>query len=223
MPATKSAKPTKRAIKANSAPKPKAVSHAAMALTGPNTETFRSTRPGRAKTMTQVDRRSPFRRDGKEFKLFEALGSIKGPERRAQVFQYVAGVDVFQAEAMILNSPPATLKGTTLKATTLNDLASRLAELFGVRKADAAELLGVSISAISRQTPPTSDVLDRTLMVSEVFADVTGVLGTEGAQKWFNTPNRALGDQAPVTLMSSRLGEKRVQRVIGALLDGAYL
>lgn len=218
MSAIKPANSTKKASKATSAPQ--ALSLASAAVAGPSTGALRKPRPN--KTKTTVDRRSPVPLDDTEIKLLEALSSAKGPERRAHLFKYVAGVDIIQAEAMILNSS-LTNQSAPLLSTTLNDLATRLANVLKLRKSDAAGLIGVSTSAISRKTPPSTDVLDRMLSVSAVFADVTEVLGAEGAQKWFNTPNRALGDQAPVTLLNSRVGEKRVQQVIGALLDGAYL
>ncbi|WP_407542945.1 MbcA/ParS/Xre antitoxin family protein (plasmid) [Deinococcus radiomollis] len=141
-----------------------------------------------------------------------------GPQQRDQVFRYIAGFGTHEAEAIIISN-----HRTKREQVTVKQLADRLSAVFGVRKKQAAILMGVSESALSRNTDVSADMLDRTLQASEVFADVVSVLGSAQARKWFGTPNPALENQAPVQLLSSRVGEKRVQQVIGALLDGAYL
>ena len=141
-----------------------------------------------------------------------------GPQRHDQVFRYIAGFGTHEAEAIIIRN-----HRTTSEQVSVKQIADRLSAVFGVRKKQAAILMGISESALSRNTDVSADMLDRTLQASEVFADVVSVLGSAEARKWFGTPNPALENQIPVQLLSSRVGEKRVQQVIGALLDGAYL
>ena len=169
-------------------------------------------------------------------------GGLTGLQRRDLIFEHITGFGASTAEKMILGEIPAggPIRDQTPacpeKATqasrvsaerdagiTVKRLADRLAEVFGLQKAQAAAMMGVSESTVSRHTRPNTDVLDRTLLASQVFADVSDVLGSENAQRWFSTPNAALDHRTPLKLLSSRLGEKKVQQVIGALLDGAYL
>jgi uncharacterized protein (DUF2384 family) len=141
-----------------------------------------------------------------------------GLQRRDQVFRYIVGFGTREAEAIIISNHKTRSQDVSVK-----QMADRLSAVFGVRKKQAAILMGVSESALSRNTDVSADMLDRTLQASEVFADVVSVLGSAEARKWFGTPNPALENQVPVQLLSSRVGEKKVQQVIGALLDGAYL
>lgn len=136
-----------------------------------------------------------------------------------EVFEYVTGFAASSAVAIVLGGDA----GGTLEGVSVGDVAQRLAEVFGVRKADAARLLGVSESTVSRQSRPSVDVLDRTLTASEVFASVAAVLGPDGARIWFRTPSAVLGGHAPLDLLCTRTGEKQVQGVVEALLNGAFL
>lgn len=169
-------------------------------------------------------------------------GGLSGLQRRDLVFEYIAGFRAGTAEKLILGEIPAAENASgsagfspqkvtrTIRTpaespveVTVKRLADRLAEVFGLQKAQAAAMMGVSESTVSRHTRPSTDVLDRTLLASQVFADVSDVLGSKNAQRWFSAPNAALDNRTPLQLLSSRLGEKKVQQVIGALLDGAYL
>ena len=149
------------------------------------------------------------------------LGAWPGDLARArdELFRHLTGVGADEARALLLGS--GVPEGRT--AAAAKGIADRLAELLDVRKRDAARLMGVSESTISRRTGVGLDVLDRMLALSEVFADVAAVLGPEGARDWLTTPNAALDGGAPYQLMSTRAGERRVTDVIEALLNGAYL
>lgn len=140
-------------------------------------------------------------------------------QARDEVFRYVTNVEADVARGLLLQQGQPEAR----TVATAKGVADRLSELLGIRKKDAARLMGVSESTISRRTKVGPDVLDRTLVVSEVFANVAAVLGPEGARSWFTTPNAALGGRAPYQLMATRAGERRVTEVIEALLNGAYL
>lgn len=102
-------------------------------------------------------------------------------------------------------------------------LLSNLATLLNIRKRDAAGILGVSESRISRNDRVAVPMLDRAQGVSEVFAHVAAVLGPTGAQVWFKTPNPALGNEVPYKLLGTSYGERRVENLITALLNGAVV
>ena len=65
------------------------------------------------------------------------------------------------------------------------------------------------------------NMLDRVEGMSDAFARVTAVLSPEGAQTWFREPNPALSGAAPYTLMSTQYGQKKIDNLIAALLNGA--
>lgn len=145
------------------------------------------------------------------------------PEQPARardvLFEYVAGLDAPTAIAIIVSdASEARAGGATVKV-----VADRLARLLGVRKVDAARLMGVSESTVSRRTKPSADVLDRALAVSGVLANVTAALGPDGARQWLRSPNPALAGRAPLDLLHTRAGERQVENVVEALLNGAYL
>lgn len=138
---------------------------------------------------------------------------------RDELFRHLTGVGADEARALLLGPGSSEERA----AATARGVADRLAELLGLRKRDAARLMGVSESTISRRAGVGLDVLDRMLALSGVFADVAAVLGPEGARDWLTAPNAALDGGAPYQLMSTRAGERRVTDVIEALLNGAYL
>lgn len=107
--------------------------------------------------------------------------------------------------------------------TSASALLTNLSLLLDIRKRDAASILGVSESRISRNDRVDIPMLDRAQGVSEVFAHVAAVLGPEGAQVWFKTPNPALDNEPPYKLLGTSYGERRVANLITALLNGAVV
>ncbi|WP_216328066.1 antitoxin Xre/MbcA/ParS toxin-binding domain-containing protein [Deinococcus aestuarii] len=142
-----------------------------------------------------------------------------GAGGRDEVFKYVTGVDAPEVIAIIIGGDGRLIPA----GVSVGRVADRLAEVFGVRKAEAARLLGVSESTVSRRTKPSPDVLDRTLAASEVFANVAAVLGPDGARTWFRTPSPAFDDHTPLDLLRTRTGERQVENVVESLLNGAFL
>jgi putative toxin-antitoxin system antitoxin component (TIGR02293 family) len=140
-------------------------------------------------------------------------------QARDALFHWLTQLDAGRdLDALIFSgAPPARPQSST---STIGD---RLAELFDVRKRQAAALLGVSESTISRNAQPSSDAIDRVYALSDLFSEVATVLGAEGARRWLVRPNPALHDASPLTLLHTRAGTRRVQQVIQALQDGNYL
>ena len=119
----------------------------------------------------------------------------------------------------------AILENTAIGDTTLKELTHDLAEVFGIGKAQTIGLLGVSAAKVSRAARGNVEVevLDRAASAIVVFARVATVLGPEAAPAWFEEPKRALDGARPLELLSSRVGLKRLDQVLTALEDGAYL
>ncbi|PYE52039.1 antitoxin Xre/MbcA/ParS toxin-binding domain-containing protein [Deinococcus yavapaiensis] len=138
-------------------------------------------------------------------------------DRRRDVFKYVTNLDEHDVIGDLTLGRPVKTPATT------STIAAGIADLLGTTKKEAATLLGISESTMSRQTPVRTDALDRALTMSAVYADVAAVLGADGATAWFSTPNPAFDGERPVTLMSTRTGQRKVEGVVAALLDGAYL
>lgn len=139
--------------------------------------------------------------------------------RRDQLFKRITGLEARQTERLLLDDSDLTLT----KSIPMNTLTTALSKVFGLSKAQVQILLGVSGNPVSRLSFPSRDVLDRIWMLSGVFADVEAVLGEAGARRWLARPHPGLTGRTPVALLGTRLGERRVQDLIGAALDGAFL
>lgn len=133
------------------------------------------------------------------------------------LFEAVAHVDPYQLEGILLGRTPIPIAAN---ARTIRD---NLAALLDVRKADAANLLGVSQSRFSRSDRVDAHILDRTYAITHTFVRVAAVLGPRDASDWFKTPNPALDGEAPLELLGTSYGEKRVDNLIEALLNGAIV
>jgi len=63
--------------------------------------------------------------------------------------------------------------------------------------------------------------IDRVLAVTDLAADVFE--DREAAISWMNSPNAALGEQPPVVLCDTELGERQVCQVLHALQWGGVV
>lgn len=138
---------------------------------------------------------------------------------RDEIFEFVSGLGTLHGTEIILGGDAKLLPGTL----SMKRVADRLSLLFGIRKVETAQLMGVSESTVSRRTKPSTDVLDRALTASTIYADVAAVLGPQDARVWFGQPNPALDGRRPIELLRTRTGEKQLEGVITALLNGAFL
>jgi hypothetical protein len=128
----------------------------------------------------------------------------------------------------IFNSPAsqveqAILQQQPLTNTTLAALTADLATLLGINKTAAMALLGVSPSRKTRNPNLDADILDRALMALNLFARVASIIGEEAARAWLQKPKRALDGATPLELLPTRLGLSRLDGLLTALEDGAYL
>jgi putative toxin-antitoxin system antitoxin component (TIGR02293 family) len=64
---------------------------------------------------------------------------------------------------------------------------------------------------------------DRLVRVARILAQASEVLGnTENASTWLQRPNRALGDESPITLLDTDLGSRQIEEVLGRIEHGVY-
>ena len=117
----------------------------------------------------------------------------------------------------------AVLRQTTVGESSVDQVLTRLAELLGIRKAEALGILGISRSRKSKNPAMNVELLDRTYSALTLFARVANVLGQEGARSWFSTSKVALDDATPVDLLASRVGVTKLQEMLTALEDGTFL
>jgi putative toxin-antitoxin system antitoxin component (TIGR02293 family) len=62
---------------------------------------------------------------------------------------------------------------------------------------------------------------EKALLVTRLFLDIQDYFGTEGkAQKWFNTPNRTLGNKSPSSMCSTYIGIEQVNNTLNKLKHG---
>ena len=153
-------------------------------------------------------------------RLFNELSSVSPlpvSATKRKVFGELTGVDYYDLDAIWLGHKSVP------SAASASSLVSHLSLLLEVRKRDAASILGVSESRVSRNDKVDVPMLDRAQGVSEVFAGVAAVLGPEGAQHWFKTPNPGLDGEPPHKLLGTNYGARRVENLITALLNGAVV
>ncbi len=89
-----------------------------------------------------------------------------------------------------------------------------------------AAILGVASRTLARRraesrlSPLESDRLYR---VAHVASTAAGALGSiEAARAWLTRPNTALGGEAPIALLDTEIGERRVEDVLLRLRHGIY-
>ena len=149
--------------------------------------------------------------------LFRALPAHKPGVVKRKVFEAITGLDYYALDALWLGrrEVPGSLSA--------RGVMTNLSALLGLRSREVAALLGVSESRVSRNDRVTLVILDRAEGVSDTFADVAAVLGFTHARDWLKAPNTALEGAAPYTLLGTHYGQKKVENLITALLNGAVV
>jgi putative toxin-antitoxin system antitoxin component (TIGR02293 family) len=91
-----------------------------------------------------------------------------------------------------------------------------------------ATALGLSPRTLRNRTKKparlTADETERGFRVYRVLRRASDVLGDkEAAASWINTPQKALGDQTPLSLLVRDVGTEEVLNVLTAIRYGVYL
>ena len=137
-------------------------------------------------------------------------------DTKHETFEAVLGVAPNLIETAILNQQ-------TAGESSLDEVLAKLADLFGVKKRDALTILGISRSRKSKNPTMNVVLLDRTYSALEVFSRITRILGREAAKQWIRTPKEALDGATPLAMLETRVGLRKLQDMLTALEDGAYL
>ena len=100
-----------------------------------------------------------------------------------------------------------------------------LAQTVGLPLDGLAQALGLSPRTLRNRTRRLSaDEAERSFRVYRVFRRASEVLGTdEAAAAWIKTPQRALGERAPLQLLVRDVGTEDVLNVLSAVEHGVYL
>lgn len=149
--------------------------------------------------------------------VLERLEGAAPSEAREAIFESITNVSADLLEGILLHRAPVP------DAASARAIRDHLAELLDVRKADAAKLLATSQSSFSRSDRVDARLLDRAYAISHAFARVAAVLGATAAASWFKAPNPALDNEAPIGLLGTSYGEKRVDDLVEGLLHGAIV
>lgn len=102
-----------------------------------------------------------------------------------------------------------------------------LAKELSVERKTVARVVGISERTLSRRianhTKLSAEESDRTVRLARVFAQATDTLGnSEKASSWLQTPNMVLEGQAPLDLLDTDTGVRRVETVLGRIEYGLY-
>jgi putative toxin-antitoxin system antitoxin component (TIGR02293 family) len=135
--------------------------------------------------------------------LVEALGGRKVLKRR------ILNLNELR-EAVRAGLPYASLEALLTK--------------FGLARDEAAAALHLPKRTIARrkkQRKLPADESDRVLRLARVSAQAAATLGSEEkAAQWLRRPNRALGNQTPLSLIDSDIGIRQVEEILGRIEHG---
>ena len=117
----------------------------------------------------------------------------------------------------------AVIANELVGETSLNTVTERLADLLQVSKGDVIKVLGVSRTKVSRNPTMDVQILDRAGSALKLYARLSAMVGPDSAARWLGKTNKHLGGRRPIDLISTHLGSERVDELVTALEDGAFL
>jgi len=98
-----------------------------------------------------------------------------------------------------------------------------LCEVLNVHEQELADVLGIASRPLSRRSGKRlrPDESDRLFRIAKVLTRATEVLGTqEKATRWLKSPQVALGNQEPLYLLDTEIGEDEVLALLGRIEHG---
>ncbi len=157
---------------------------------------------------------TPFR---KPSEVLRRMSGMAPSHAAAALFESITGVDSHDLDGIF--SSQAVMP----QDVSARGLRDNLAELLGISKAAAADLLDTSPSRLSRSNRIDIRMLDRAHAVIRTFVTVAAVVGPHSAADWLKRPSVALDQRAPLQLLGNSYGEKRVENLIEGLRGGAIV
>ncbi|MDO8595689.1 MAG: DUF2384 domain-containing protein, partial [Sulfuricaulis sp.] len=147
--------------------------------------------------------------------VLDRIYRLPGPQ---QVTRLNAGVkaDVFAKLASAVDVTASNL--ATALGLSPRTLRSRM------QAADVIVLKSKLRSKVKPLALLTPDETERGFRVYRVLRRATEVLGSaEAARSWMNTPQKALGEKTPLSLLARDVGTEEVLNVLTAVEYGVYL
>lgn len=98
-----------------------------------------------------------------------------------------------------------------------------LSEVLDVHEQDLADVLGIASRTLARRVGKRlrADESDRLFRVAKVFTRAVEVLGSEAkAARWMKLPQVALGEEEPLLLLDTEVGEDEVLGLLGRIEHG---
>ena len=98
-----------------------------------------------------------------------------------------------------------------------------LSEILDVHEQDLADVLGIASRTLARRLGKRlrPDESDRLFRIAKVFTRAADVLGTqEKAACWMKSPQVALGNEEPLFLLDTEIGEDEVLALLGRIEHG---
>jgi putative toxin-antitoxin system antitoxin component (TIGR02293 family) len=142
-------------------------------------------------------------------------------EHREEVLQFLGGSKVFRRRiADVRDLEAAVRRGFPYGAF------EALLEALELHAKDLTEILGVPPRTLARRrqarrlSPTESDRLCRVAFVLRQATEVFGSL--DKARDWLNRPNRALGNEQPISRLDTEIGEREVEDVLNRINHGIY-
>ena len=138
----------------------------------------------------------------------------------AQVVDLFGGADVLGKIVQRVQLREALRHG--LPYSALEALMRKL----GLDRTEVLRVLSLNPRTLARRKKESAlrpDESDRLYRLARIVAAAQDVLGTlESAARWLAQPNRALGHEAPLTLLDTDIGTRQVEAVLGRIDAGVF-
>lgn len=113
----------------------------------------------------------------------------------------------------------------TIDRNPIQHKVMQLRETLGITQEEAAHLVGVASTTLSRWANQRSHRLDavheaRLDSLLNILAEAKEAIRPEGISWWFKEPNPQLSDLRPIDLLHSASGTQKVQMLLGAMRWG---
>lgn len=167
-------------------------------------EKAKETTSGRNNKITRVDLPQ----------LGKRLTDGTGAEARSALLNALAGVSSKQLDAVMVGNESMPTESSAREAVRVTGW------LLDIPKRQAAEVLGVSESRVSRNDSIDAQMLDRLQALAYTWSRVSRVLDHEGTALWFKEPNPGLDGKKPLDLFHTSYGRDKVNALVTSILYG---
>lgn len=147
-------------------------------------------------------------------RLGKRLADGTGAEALSALLKALAGVSPRQLDEVMTGR--ASMPGTA----SAREAVRVTGWLLDIPKRQAAEVLGVSESRVSRNDTIDAQMLDRLQALAYTWSRVSRVLDHEGTALWFKEPSPGLDGKQPLDLFRTSYGRDKVNALVTSILYG---